>query len=112
MSYSPNYCAVKGPFIEALPGRVAKLAKLIGNGNYLLGCKVSYLDFLLLEVLERLLLVAPDCLCPHPNLTDFHARILALPGIAKYRSSCIFQKTKTRFNAPSANIGAGVESYS
>jgi len=102
---------MKGNFITKLPERVEKLSKLLGQGDYILGDKVASMDFVLLELLERLILLVPDCLATHENLTKFHARMLALPGVAKYRRSPSFQKIKTRFNGPKAKFGHGLEFY-
>jgi len=102
---------LKGPFIDGLPAKVGKLSKLVGEGNYILGDKIAAVDFVLLELLERLTALVPDCLAKHANLVAYHARMLALPGVAKYRASPTFQKMKTRFNGPIAKFGAGLDSY-
>jgi len=102
---------LKGPFVASLPAKVEKLSKLVGNGCYILGDKISALDFVLFELLERLTTLVPDCLTKFANLAAFHTRIAALPGVAKYRNSPTFQKMKTRFNGPMAKFGHGLESY-
>jgi len=111
MCYSPDFEKRKVDYIANLPGKVEKLSKLLGQGSYILGDKIACMDFVLLEILERLTLLVPDCLAKHANLTKFHARMLALPGVAKYRSSPSFQKIKTRFNSPLAHFGHGRDSY-
>jgi len=111
LCYTPGFEANKGPFIADLPNKVEKLSKLLGSGNYILGNKISYSDFNLFELLERLSALVPDCLAKFPNLGSFHARVLALPAIAKYRASPSFQKIKTRHNNRAAFFGNGLESY-
>jgi len=105
--YAADFETKKDAYIAALPPKIGKLSKLLGPGNYLLGDKIAYQDFVLFELLERLQNLVPDCLSAHQNLTAFHARIEALPAIAKYRSSPSFQKIKTRFNNRIAKFGAG-----
>jgi len=111
MCYSPNaaaFEAMKGPFSAELPNRVEKLSKLIENKNFLLGDKISYADFTLFELLERLLAFEPNCLANFSNLVAFHERVATLPAIAKYMNSPSFLKIKTRHNNRAAHFGAGV----
>jgi len=111
MCYNPGFDAMKGPFIADLPTKVEKLSKLLGSGNFILDNKISYQDFNLFELLERLSALVPDCLAKFPNLESFHARVAALPAIAEYRASPSFQKIKTRHNNRAAFFGNGLESY-
>jgi len=111
MCYTPGFEAMKGPFIADLPTKMEKLSKLLGSGNFILGDKISHQDFNLFELLERLCALVPDCLAKFPNLGSFHARVAALPAIAKYRESPGYQKIKTRYNNRTAFFGNGLESY-
>merc|ERR1711962_1434357 len=106
-----DFESMKGPFIAGLPAMLQKLSDLLHERCYILDDKICYMDFVLLELLERLTLLVPDCLAKYPNLTAFHTKILALPGVDKYRKSENFQKIKTRFNGPFAKFGHGLESY-
>jgi len=107
LCYGPDFATAKDAYIAALPTKVEKISKLFGPGHYLLGDKISYFDFVLFEMLERLQSLVPDCCSAHKNLTEFHARIEALPAIAKYRSSPAYEKVKTRFNGRMAAHGGG-----
>jgi len=105
--YGADFETKKDAYIAALPTKVEKVSKLLGPGNYLLGDKISFNDFVLFELLEMFRNMVPDCTSAHQNLTAFHTRIEALPAIAKYRSSPAFLKVKTRFNNRIAKFGAG-----
>jgi len=107
LCYGADFETKKSAYIDALPTRTEKLSKLLGAGNYLCGDKIAFMDFVLFELLERLQSLVPDCISAHKNLVAFHARVLALPAIAKYRSSPSFKKIETRFNGRAAQFGGG-----
>jgi len=107
LCYGQDFETKKDAYIAALPTKIEKLSKLLGRGNFILGDKIAYQDFCLFELLDRFQALVPDCTSAYQNLTAFHARILALPAIAKYRSSPSFQKVETRFLGKHAKFGAG-----
>jgi len=106
LCYDPKFDSLKDAFIAESGPRMEKFAKLL-HGHYITGDKISFADFLLFELLERYSALMPSCMEAHPSLKEFHARMLALPGIAKYRQSASFQKIKTRFNGRMASFGGG-----
>jgi len=111
LCYAPQFEMMKEAFIAEVPAKMEKMSKLIWDGDYILGDKICFLDFLLFENLERYTALVPDCLAKFPNLGSFHARVAALPAIAKYRESPGYQKIKTRYNNRTAFFGNGLESY-
>ena len=73
--------------------------------------QISFVDFLVLEQLDRYELIAPGAVAKFPSLAAFHKRILAIPSIAQYRQSPAFQKIKARYFGRMCKIGGGEETY-
>jgi len=107
LCYSPDFASRKEAFVADVPTKMAKLSKLLGEREYILGGKISFMDFSLFELLERYNALVPGCYAKHANLAAFHQRVEALPAIAKYRASPAFLKMKTRFNGRFASFGGG-----
>jgi len=107
LCYDPKFEMMKEPFIAQVPGKMEKMSKLVVDKNYILGDKICFLDFVLFETLERYDALVPDCFTKFSSLVSFHARIAALPAIAKYRASPAFRKISDRFNNRHAPFGHG-----
>jgi len=109
MAYSgSNFESAKATFLGAVAEKIQKLVEIVGAGNFILGDQISWVDFWLLELQERYLLLMPSCFDDKPTLKAYHARMLALPGVAKYRQSSQFKLIETRFNGRFAAMGGGV----
>jgi len=108
LCYNPEFATAKIKFLEGADKLIAKMTSLLRKGPFILGEKVCSADFLLLETVERYVLLIPDLLDSHPELKEFHKKMTELPAIAKYRATDGFQKIKNRFNAPFAAFGSGM----
>lgn len=109
--FSPDYANAKVAFLADIPNQLKKCAAVLGTGNFIAGDKISYADFMLLEVLDRYELFSPGCVGSVPSLQAFANRMIALPAVKTYRASEAFQKRKTRFFGRMCPIGGGEESY-
>jgi len=107
LCYDPDFAKLKDAFVADVPAKMAKLSKLLGERDYILGAKISFVDFALFELLERYAALVPGCYAGHANLAAFHARVAALPAVAAYRASPAFLKMKTRLNGRFASFGGG-----
>ncbi|XP_015783113.1 glutathione S-transferase Mu 1 [Tetranychus urticae] len=81
-------------FEERRPGLVSYLVEklthtsnALGSNKFVLGDRVTYVDFLLYSTLDYIRLFKPSLLDPHANLKQFLDRIEALPEINKYLKS-------------------------
>jgi len=108
MCYSGNnFEAAKTTFMSNVKDKIQKLVDIVGGGNFILGDKISWVDFWLLELQERYLFFMPTCFDDKPTLKAYHNRMLTLPGVAKYRQSESFKLVQTRFNGRFAQMGVG-----
>jgi len=55
------------------------------------GGKLSYSDCALFELLDQLLIFAPQCLCSFPRLRVFHSNFALIPEVHAYRQSKRFK---------------------
>ncbi|CAG0894170.1 unnamed protein product [Darwinula stevensoni] len=77
---------------EALPMHLKLFTKFIGSRSWLLGDRLTYVDFLWYEILDWQLYLDPDCLNDFPVVRDFMDRFENLPNVKEYLKSDKFQK--------------------
>nr|AIR95627.1 GST m4 [Tetranychus cinnabarinus] len=75
---------------QLVPYLVEKLVhteNVLGANKFILGDRVTYVDFLLYSTLDYIRLFKPSLMDPHENLKSYLDRIEALPEIDKYLKS-------------------------
>ncbi|XP_066491249.1 glutathione S-transferase P [Tiliqua scincoides] len=86
-----NYENGKAAYIEALPGELRAfenlLAKNDGGKGFIVGKKISFVDYNLLDLLHVHLVLAPDCLASFPLLAGYVQRLNARPLIKAFLES-------------------------
>jgi len=92
LCYNPNFNDLKTGYLEQLPGKLKEISAYLGNNPYFAGNNLTYVDFLVYEMLDQHKIFSPTCLDPFPNLQQFTERIEALPSIAAYMQSDKFMK--------------------
>lgn len=107
LGFNRNFEDAKEAYVANIGGRLQKLSDLLGDGDYILGDEMSFVDFCLNEALDRFEMIEPDCISAFSSLKAFHDRISELSAIAEYLESEKFEKIKTRFNVRMALVGAG-----
>ncbi|XP_034978347.1 glutathione S-transferase Mu 1-like isoform X4 [Zootoca vivipara] len=91
--YSPDFEKLKPEYLEQLPGELKLLSQYLGDRKWFAGKKITYVDFLAYDVLERLWMFEPKYFEQFPNLKDFLDRFEALEKISAYMKSGRFLKT-------------------
>ncbi|XP_015782782.1 glutathione S-transferase Mu 1-like [Tetranychus urticae] len=74
-------------FETYLVEKLAHTANVLGSNKFVLGDRVTYVDFLLYTTLDYIRLFKPSSIDPHANLKSYLDRIEALPEINKYYKS-------------------------
>ncbi|XP_043818762.1 glutathione S-transferase Mu 3-like [Dromiciops gliroides] len=92
VSFSPDFEKLKPGYLEQLPGQLKLFSQFLGKGTWFVGDKITFVDFLVYDVLDQNQLFEPKCLDKFPNLKDFIARFEALEKIAAYMHSDKFYK--------------------
>ncbi|XP_053562751.1 glutathione S-transferase Mu 4 [Bombina bombina] len=93
IAYNPKFEELKGPYLEKLPAALARFSNFLGDRSWFAGEKITYVDFVMYDVLDQHKMLEPSCLQTFQNLQDFLARFEALPPIAAYIASPRFMKT-------------------
>ncbi|KAL7985207.1 hypothetical protein Chor_003777 [Crotalus horridus] len=91
--YNPDYEKLKPGYLEQLPGKLKLFSQFLGDRKWFAGDKITFVDFLMYDVLDQNRMFEPKCLDQFKNLQDFLTRFEALEKIAAYMSSSRFMKT-------------------
>ncbi|XP_068125629.1 glutathione S-transferase Mu 1-like isoform X2 [Hyperolius riggenbachi] len=93
IAYNPQFETLKGPYLEKLPVALGRFSRFLGDREWFAGSKITFVDFLVYDVLDQHRMLEPTCLKSFPNLQSFLDRIEALPAIAAYMKSPRFMKS-------------------
>uniref|UniRef100_A0A8C0XN78 GST C-terminal domain-containing protein n=1 Tax=Castor canadensis TaxID=51338 RepID=A0A8C0XN78_CASCN len=72
--YNPDFEKLKPEYLEQLPGMMKLFSEFLGKRPWFAGDKITFVDFIAYDVLERNQLFEPKCLEMFPNLKDFLCR--------------------------------------
>ncbi|KFM68797.1 Glutathione S-transferase Mu 1, partial [Stegodyphus mimosarum] len=79
---------IKKEYMKVLPDKLKEFSDYLGKRLWFASQdKITYVDFMMYEVLYRHKLIAPDCLNKFQNLKDYFDRFEKLPAIQKYMQS-------------------------
>ncbi|KAM3842348.1 glutathione S-transferase P-like, partial [Diretmus argenteus] len=89
-----EYETGKDKYIKDLPNHLSKFEAILSKnkGGFLVGDKISFADYSLLEVLLNHLVLSPTCLNAFPNLKSFVEKMSARPKIKAYLESDGYKK--------------------
>uniref|UniRef100_A0A672UXA4 Glutathione S-transferase n=1 Tax=Strigops habroptila TaxID=2489341 RepID=A0A672UXA4_STRHB len=116
--YNPDFEKLKPGYLEQLPGKLKLFSNFLGDRKWFVGEKVplgprrvamgagggglsslcphcpqlTFVDFLMFDVLDQNRIFEPKCLEPFKNLKDFMDRFGALEKVAAYMKSSRFLK--------------------
>ncbi|XP_077575817.1 glutathione S-transferase Mu 3-like [Stigmatopora nigra] len=85
--------AMKPGYLQALPGVLTQFSKFLGGHKWFAGDKITFVDFIMYELLDQHRMFDPSCLDDFKNLQDLLARFEALEKIVAYMKSNRFMKT-------------------
>lgn len=92
MCYS-DYDNLKPLYLKSLPGKLKQFSDFLGNRPWFAGDEITFVDFIMYELLDQHRMFQPTCLDELKNLKDFLDRFEALEKIAAYMKSDRFMKT-------------------
>ncbi|XP_004689737.1 PREDICTED: glutathione S-transferase Mu 1 [Condylura cristata] len=85
--YSPDFEKLKPDYLKALPETVKQYSQFLGKRPWFAGDKITYVDFVAYDILDKLRIFEPKCMDAFPNLKEFLARVEGLPKISAYMKS-------------------------
>nr|XP_038958006.1 glutathione S-transferase, mu 6-like isoform X2 [Rattus norvegicus] len=80
----------KPEYLEGLPDKMKLYSEFLGKQLWFAGNKITYVDFLVYDVLDKHRMFELKCLDAFPNLKDFMARFETLEKISAYMKSSRF----------------------
>ncbi|XP_031572822.1 glutathione S-transferase Mu 3-like isoform X2 [Actinia tenebrosa] len=84
---SENFDEEKPKYLKNVVPKIKAFADFLGEKKYLVGDKITFVDFMLYETLDHHKVFDASLLEPHANLKAYLERIEALPAIAAYMKS-------------------------
>uniref|UniRef100_A0A674J839 Glutathione S-transferase n=1 Tax=Terrapene triunguis TaxID=2587831 RepID=A0A674J839_9SAUR len=91
--YNPDFEKLKPEYLEQLPGKLKLFSQFLGVRKWFAGEKITFVDFVMYDILDQNRMFEPKCLDQFQNLKDFLDRFEALEKVAAYMSSSRFMKT-------------------
>uniref|UniRef100_A0A2K6MHX2 glutathione transferase n=1 Tax=Rhinopithecus bieti TaxID=61621 RepID=A0A2K6MHX2_RHIBE len=79
LCYDPDFEKLKPEYLEGLPEMLKLYSQFLGKQPWFLGDKITFVDFIAYDVLERNQVFEPSCLDAFPNLKDFISRFEVMP---------------------------------
>lgn len=89
---------------SSLREKVGTIAKLLEGRKYLLGDKLTYVDFICVEQLEGMNDLLEPIFIDHPSLKKYFDTMVGLPSMKKYRDE-VLAKEPLGYNATLARLG-------
>ncbi|XP_008848595.1 glutathione S-transferase Mu 2-like [Nannospalax galili] len=88
--YSSDFEKQKLEYLQGLPEKMKLYSKFLGKRPWFAGDKITFVDFLVYDILDQQRLFEPKCLDAFPNLKDFMAHFEGLKKISAYMKSSRF----------------------
>ncbi|XP_030639849.1 glutathione S-transferase Mu 3 [Chanos chanos] len=84
---------LKAGYLEKLPQTLKEFSAFLGDRKWFAGDKITFVDFIMYELLDQHRMFEPKCLDDFKNLREFLDRFEGLEKIAAYMKSSRFMKT-------------------
>uniref|UniRef100_A0A8C2BWP7 Glutathione S-transferase mu 5 n=1 Tax=Cyprinus carpio TaxID=7962 RepID=A0A8C2BWP7_CYPCA len=81
---------LKPQYLTEIPGKMKLYSEFLGRRPWFAGDKLTFVDFLVYDVLDVHRIFEPTCLDAFPNLKDFISRFEGLKKISAYMKSSRF----------------------
>nr|XP_006825914.1 PREDICTED: glutathione S-transferase Mu 5-like [Saccoglossus kowalevskii] len=101
--YNPKWEEMKYNFLKTIDEMLAAFSKFLGDNDWYAGKNITFVDFVMYELVDQLLYVDPKVLDKYNNLKAFQSRFETLPKIDAYMKSDRFMKNP--LNNPTAFFG-------
>jgi len=106
LCYNPRFDELKSGYLQALPEKLQQFSDYLGDRKFFAGDSVTFVDFIVYEMLDQHKLLDPTCLDNFKNLQNFVSNVESLDRIAAYLKSD--RAIKDRLNNRMARFGSGV----
>ena len=93
LCYHPDFDNRKTAYLENLDKKLAQFSAFLGKKSWYAGETITFVDFVMYELIDQHKFLAPNCLKKFPNLEEYQTRFEELPKISEYMKSSGFMKT-------------------
>jgi len=93
LSYNPNYDQLRPDYLVKLQTTLKQFSDFLGSGDWFAGANISFVDFIMYELLDQHRILDPECLKSFGNVAAFLDRFEKLPKIEAYMKSNRFMKS-------------------
>merc|ERR1711874_893995 len=93
LCYNPDFDNLKEAYIKGMTSKLERFSKFLASKSWFAGDSLTFVDFVMYELIDQHKLLVPDCLKPYTNLEAFMSKFEALPKVAEYMKSPRFMKT-------------------
>jgi len=93
LCYNPDFSNIKDAYLLALTKTLKQFSDFLGSKQWFAGESLTFVDFVMYEMLDQHKLLEPNCLNELKNMGKFIERFEALPKIAEYMKSDKFMKS-------------------
>ncbi|TFK00724.1 C-Jun-amino-terminal kinase-interacting protein 4-like [Platysternon megacephalum] len=69
--YNPDFEKLKPGYLEQLPGKLKLFSQFLGKRKWFAGEKITFVDFVIYDILDQNRMLEPKCLDLFQNLKDF-----------------------------------------
>uniref|UniRef100_A0A8C2VJJ3 Glutathione S-transferase n=2 Tax=Chinchilla lanigera TaxID=34839 RepID=A0A8C2VJJ3_CHILA len=90
LCYNSDFEQLKPAYLIQLPEMMKLYSQFLGKQPWFAGDKITFVDFLAYDTIERNRVFEPTCLDAFPNLKDFISRFEGLKKISAYMKSSRF----------------------
>merc|ERR1711992_265045 len=93
LCYNPDFDNLKEAYLKGLTSKLERFSKFLADKSWFAGDSLTFVDFVMYELIDQHKDLVPDLLKPYTNLEAFQAKFEALPKVAEYMKSSSFMKT-------------------
>ena len=93
LCYNPDFENLKEGYLANLESKLEQFSKFLAKKTWFAGESLSFVDFVMYELIDQHKFLAPQCLKKYQNLDAFQTRFEELPQISEYMKSSSFMKT-------------------
>ncbi|MGH0156144.1 UNVERIFIED_CONTAM: hypothetical protein FKN15_031192 [Acipenser sinensis] len=93
LCYGPDYEKRRPGYVLQLPAVLKQYSQFLGDRKWFAGENITFVDFIMYELLDQHQMFEPRCLDEFKNLKEFHCRFEELEKIAAFMKSKNFIKT-------------------
>ena len=92
LCYNPDFENLKEGYLNNLAPKMQQFSKFLASKPWFAGQSLTFIDFVMYELIDIHQQLVPNCVQNYPNLERFQERFERLPKIAMFMKSPQFMK--------------------